>query len=146
VWKGLHRQLYQLAGRVALNSYGINGAGASSSSAADLVLDQGVGGHRRWRLQQIESRSDYQRTQYLSGASSLHFIWQAQMASREEPRGGRKTVSGRTEWRACLSGGRGHWVTRIHHQLEYRYRASLLPHALANRWSLVTFYIMAMFA
>lgn len=128
-----------LTGRLGLNSYGANlTSGRLKLSPADLAVDEGVGGLRTaGAFSKINL--DYQRTQYLPGAASLHFIGQAQWASKNLGSAEKLSLGGPNGVRAYPVGeGIGDSGTLF--SLEYRYAlpASLLP--FGEPLSLVTFY------
>ena len=128
-----------LTGRLGLNSYGVNiTSGRLKLSAADLAVDEGVGGLRTaGAFSKINL--DYQRTQYLPGASSLHFIGQAQWASKNLGSAEKLSLGGPNGVRGYPV-GEGVGDSGAIFSLEYRY---LLPAAMlpfGEPLSLVTFY------
>ncbi|MBC7649715.1 MAG: ShlB/FhaC/HecB family hemolysin secretion/activation protein [Vitreoscilla sp.] len=128
-----------LTGRLGLNSYGVNiTSGQLKLSPADLAVDEGVGGLRTaGAFSKINL--DYQRTQYLPGAASLHFIGQAQWASKNLGSAEKLSLGGPNGVRAYPV-GEGLGDSGALFSLEYRY---LLPAAMlpfGEPLSLVTFY------
>ncbi len=128
-----------LTGRLGLNSYGVNiTSGRLKLSPADLAVDEGVGGLRTaGGFSKVNL--DYQRTQYLAGASSLHFIGQAQWASKNLGSAEKLSLGGPNGVRAYPV-GEGAGDSGALFSLEYRY---LLPAAMlpfGEPLSLVTFY------
>jgi hemolysin activation/secretion protein len=129
----------RLTSRLALNSYGINSTlGRLKLNAADLVFDQGIGGLQTAGMFQ-KFNLDYQRTQYLSGASSLYFTLQAQLASKNLGSAEKLSLGGPNGVRAYPV-GEGIGDSGAMFSLEYRYPlpSYLLP--FGEPVSLVTFY------
>lgn len=128
-----------LAGRLGLNSYGANiTSGRLKLSQAELALDESVGG-----LQTAGAFSkvnlDYQRTQYLAGASSLHFVGQAQWATKNLGSAEKLSLGGPNGVRAYPV-GEGGGDSGALFSFEYRHPlpAALLP--FGEPLNLVAFY------
>ncbi len=128
-----------LTGRLGLNSFGVNiTSGRLKLSPADLAVDEGVGGLRTAGAFS-KLNLDYQRTQYLAGGASLHFIGQAQWASKNLGSAEKLSLGGPNGVRAYPV-GEGVGDSGALFSLEYRY---LLPTAMqpfGEPLSLVTFY------
>ena len=128
-----------LTGRLALNSYGVNIiSGRLKLSPADLAVDIAVGGLRTaGTFSKINL--DYQRTQYLPGTSSLHFIGQTQLASKNLGSAEKLSLGGPNGVRAYPV-GEGIGDSGVLFSLEYRYPlpVSLLP--FGEPLSLISFY------
>lgn len=128
-----------LTGRLGLNSYGISSTfGRLKLNPADLALDEGAGGLRTAGAFS-KLNLDYQRTQYLASAASLHFIGQAQRASKNLGSAEKLSLGGPNGVRAYPV-GEGIGDAGVTFSLEYRYPlpAALLP--FGEPVSLVTFY------
>lgn len=115
------------AGTPASNSYSLSGtAGRLSLDAADLALDQGLGGLRTagaFRKLNLE----YQRVQFFGGASSIYFTAQAQLASKNLSSAEKMALGGPNGVRAYPVGeGIGDSGALLN--LEYRYQ---LPAAVS---------------
>ncbi len=128
-----------MAGQLGLNSYGANiTSGRLKLSLADQATDEGVGG-----LQTAGAFSkvnlDYQRTQYLAGASTLHLIGQAQWASKNLGSAEKLSLGGPNGVRAYPV-GEGAGDSGALFSLEYRHTlpAALLP--FGEALNLVAFY------
>lgn len=128
-----------LTGSLALNSYGINGTmGRLKLNPVDAALDEGVGGLRTGGAFN-KINLDYQRTQYFAGASSLHFIAQAQWASKNLGSAEKLSLGG-------PNGVRGYPVgerigdSGASFNLEYRYPLPSPMQPFGEPLSLVTFY------
>ena len=128
-----------LAGRLGLNSYAANiTSGRLTLSPAELAVDQGAGGLQTAGVFS-KVNLDYQRNQYLAGASSLNLIGQAQWASKNLGSAEKLSLGGPNGVRAYPVGeGAGDSGALI--SLEYRYPmpAALLP--FGEPLNLVAFY------
>jgi hemolysin activation/secretion protein len=127
-----------LAAQLGLNSYGANiTSGRLKLSPADLAVDQGAGGLQTAGVFS-KVNLDYQRTQYLAGASSLNLIGQAQWASKNLGSAEKLSLGGPNGVRAYPV-GEGAGDSGAHFSLEYRYPLQgLLP--FSEPLSLVAFY------
>lgn len=128
-----------LTGRLGLNSYGANiTSGRLKLSPADLAVDEGVGGLRTAGAFS-KFNLDYQRTQYLAGVSSLHFIGQAQLASKNLGSAEKLSLGGPNGVRGYPV-GEGVGDSGVLFSLEYRYPLPAAQVPFGEPVSLVTFY------
>lgn len=127
------------ASATALNAYAVNTTlGRLSMAAANLALDEGLGGLRTAGLFN-KLNVDYQRAQFFGGASSIYFTAQAQLASKNLNSAEKFALGGPNGVRGYPVGeGIGDAGALI--SLEYRYQ---LPAAMSlgkEPVSLLTFF------
>lgn len=128
-----------LAGSTALNAFAINTTfGQLRLGAADQLLDEGPGG-----LQTSggfnKFNIEFQRTQYLGRAASLHVMLQSQLASKNLNSAEKMALGGPNGIRAYPV-GEGIGDSGAMFSLEYRYQLPSAMSVASEPVSLLTFY------
>lgn len=128
-----------LLGATALNAYAFNTTlGRLKLDLADTLLDEGPGGLQTagWFN---KFNFEYQRTQYIGRAASLHFTLQTQLASKNLNSAEKMALGGPSGVRAYPVGeGIGDSGTMF--SLEYRYQLPPSVSVMSEPVSLLTFY------
>ena len=129
----------KLTGSTALNAYAINTTfGNLKLDMADRVADEGPGGLQTAGLFN-KFNFEYQRTQYIGRAASLHFTLQMQLASKNLNSAEKMALGGPSGVRSYPVGeGIGDSGTMF--SLEYRYQLPPSVSVMSEPVSLLTFY------
>ncbi len=129
----------RLAGLTASNTYAFNSTfGRLNLDSADMALDQGLAGLRTAGAFQ-KFNADYQRAQFLGGASSIYLTAQAQVASKNLSSAEKMALGGPNGVRGYPV-GEGIGDSGALFNFEYRYQLPPSMSVLSEPVNLLAFY------